>query len=125
MALGIEDIWPCQAKSKVIIQGRMTLEINIEGIRPNEYVLPRRICRRTETALEHKTLIQGIIVLRKMTRERMLKIIIIKIIAILLLLNDGFKVKLMNTNIYNNDDELVKAYRDVLIERFVLSTITR
>jgi len=30
---------------------------------------------------------------------------------------DEFKVKLTNTNIYNNDGELVKLYRDVLIER--------
>jgi len=82
----------------------MVLEINIEGIRPIGYVLPRQIFCQAETMVEHKTLFHRMKVLRKitgevmlkiiiiqimrkMTGEGMLKIIIIKIIAIHLLLN--------------------------------------
>jgi len=48
--------------------------------------VPQRIFRRRETDREHKTIVHGIMVLRKMTGEVMLKIII-KIIAIHLFLN--------------------------------------
>jgi len=75
-----------EAKGKVIIQGRMATGINIGGIRLIEYVLPRRIFGRAEM-VERKTHIHGMKVLHKITGNGMLKIIIIKIIAILLFLN--------------------------------------
>jgi len=71
----------------MIIQDQTTTKINIEGTKPIEYVLPRRIFRQAEIMVERKTLIQGVIILRKMIGEQILKIIIIKIIAIHLLLN--------------------------------------
>jgi len=52
-----------------------------------EYVLPRQIFCRAEIMVKHRTLIQGIKVLRNMSEEKMFKIIIIAIIVIHLLLN--------------------------------------
>jgi len=74
-------------KSNVIIQGLIALGINIKDTWPIKYVLPGRFFRQRETDQEHKTIVHEVMVLRKMTRKGMLKIIIIKIIAIHLLLN--------------------------------------
>jgi len=105
-----------------IIINKVIVSLDIEDTLPIEYVLPRRFFRRTETDREHKAIAHEIMVQNDRggdvenhhqqnhcdspASEPLIEHT-----------DDEFKVKLTNTNIYNNYGDLVKVYRDGLIER--------